>query len=380
MDDAFGGAQTIPVKLGDSVRATFVKNGQDLEDPEYLELPVNLPPVGDSDDAIRTALINFITVTGVNSAPGFIVERMSQFWAQTGIRFSLAGEPSTVTPVKNALIVSGNGSDLGFGRTGTLDVKVIKGERTVPIQITFGRDDDSGVVATRLAEAISNNGFSATAYANLLPSNIAGDEQVIIVDRGTQVLFADEISTNGSLTFFDPTDADRDDLFDPNDRYLDYTNSISDFDLHVLALNFGDTDPSTIDIIAFPNIPFAGLPLTLGIAWSDTRMNSAPGLQNVFALRQPHADGDDTWFPYTAAHEVGHILFADPRPGAPYHFPDPTNLMRDNNEYPDTKEIHDTIDGPKRLTELPFQDQPGQQGLARTESGPNTTPAILRKQ
>ncbi len=108
-------------------------------------------------------------------------------------------------------------------------------------------------------------------------------------------------------------------------------------------------------------------------------MAYAPGLQNVFALLGSRADDDDQYFPYTPRTKLDTSFSLTPRPGLPGHFPESTNLMRDNTAYDDGRELHDTVDGPKRLTELPFMSQPGQHVVARTESGPDTTPPILRR-
>ncbi len=140
---------------------------------------------------------------------------------------------------------------------------------------------------------------------------------------------------------------------------LDLSDNVDDLEDSLLALNFADDDPSTIDIIIVPNLGAAD-----GLTFTDIVSSVRPALQNVSfieATAVPPTPGRDT--SHVPGHEVGHI-FLDGFDEV--HSMVPTNLMFGSNLF------DSTVQAPKRLTDTQHRD-------SRRLSGPTTIPPLLRK-
>jgi hypothetical protein len=363
-DEDYLPEQTILVKLGDTVRATILLNNQENG---FIEMPVGRPPAENGRNAIRTVDVNWTTIQGAGSKPAYIVNRMSEMWAQAGVKFNLVAS-KTVTPVTNVLIVSGDGSDLADVPfvTGSLSVNVIKdGNPPVPVSITFTHGDGAEAVAHRLATALTQAGFNSSAFRNGIADPQSPGEWIIRVCKGQQVYFADEISSNGSMKFYDPVDRD----------LLIWSGGFSDLKGHVLGLNFSDDDPTTVEYFGTPytTMGVPGNSDTKGVSRNTTALSGIPGWANTAFLIQAASDDSESW-PKTPSHEMGHILMQGPL--VIHWVYDSSNIMDSSQPGPDT------ITYRKRLT-----DEGGysnavyvpQHSYVRQISGEGADPQLLKK-
>ena len=221
-DDEYRGDRTILVKLNDIVRATLVLGGRDRC---RTELSVGRPPAEDGTKAIRTTDIHFVTLTGVSSDTNTTVDRMSEDFAQIAIRFNLKSS-TTVTPVTNVVSIRGTAGSNGQL---TLDITP-QGGSQASISAAVSTSDTAEQMASILATAISSHeGLSASHHRHQ-------NEWLVLVNKGQDVTFANINSTTTGVVFAEPP--------------LNFTDDIDLLEGSVLGLNFKDTAPKSITIIA----------------------------------------------------------------------------------------------------------------------------------
>jgi hypothetical protein len=174
-DDEHLAHQTVLVRLQDVVRAALMLEGRELRS---IELPVGRPPAEDGLNAVRTAHVHFVTLEGTNSDPETTVERMSEDWAQVGIRFRLMSK-ETVAPVNNALVVA---HDRLQPRSGTLCFEVIPAAGasrvvTIPVQAA----EDGRQVAQKISARLAALGHEPNVYPH------RGKRTVVMIHRSRGV-------------------------------------------------------------------------------------------------------------------------------------------------------------------------------------------------
>jgi hypothetical protein len=193
-------------------------------------------------------------------------------------------------------------------------------------------------VATQLAAEIAANvGLTATAHRHQAMF-------IVLVNRGNEVAFANIASTTPSVLFQEPA--------------LNFTDAINLLEGSVLGLNFNDSDPTTIDMIAVENIPVLGV---LGATGGDFLAANLPGWHNVAIVGERAVDPTNL-SPFVAGHEVGHAIFDG---GNGIH-----NTTNPQNLFQPAVSPADTIGATKRLDDA-------QNTRARLLSGPATVPALL---
>jgi outer membrane protein OmpA-like peptidoglycan-associated protein len=340
VDDAHLAHQTAKVRLADNVFAMVLVGGNRLG---TLTLPVGRPPAENGPKAIRTADINFVTATALPTDPVTTVARMSENWAQVAIRFNLVGQ-RTVVPVRNVLEIDfPEGGRQTAAANGSLTVDITPAgaaaaDRVIALVTAGDRDQ---VIAQKLAAQISKKtGLAATAHRH-------NDQFLVLVNRGTNVAFANTGTTVAGLVFREPV--------------LDFTNDITLLEGSVLGLNFADQNPSTIDVIVVGNVPLLPPQNLNGAAGGDSVSANLPGWHNVAIIQQAAADGSAP-LALVPGHEMGHVLLDG---GPEIHSTIATNLMNKSS-------TPDAIGGSKRL-------RAEQNTTARTQSGPATVPALLHK-
>jgi outer membrane protein OmpA-like peptidoglycan-associated protein len=331
VDDAHLAHQTPLVRLADTVLATLDLNGQ----RPRIELQVGRPPSEDGPKAIRTVDIHFVTLQGVASDPAATIANMSRDWAQLAIRFNLASQ-ETVTTVTNVLTVDGASI-----QNGQLSVDITpQGGTATTVTSAISNGDTDEVIARNLAAAISAQpGLTASHHRH-------EDLFIVLVNRRREVSFANIASTVASVVFQEPA--------------LNFTDEINLLEGSVLGLNFGDNNPSTIDIIAVGSVPI--LVTLSGATGGDFLAANLPGWRNVSIMRQEAVQTNPGADRFVAGHEMAHALLDG---GNPIHSPTVTNLFR-------ATVTPDTIGGTKRLDD-------GQNTTARANSGPATVPPLLLK-
>jgi len=341
VDDAYLAHQTVLVQLEDIVSATLILDGKVVTS---TELPVGRPSSENGPKAFRTVDINFVTLQGTNSNPQLTVDRMSEDWAQVAIRFNLLSS-STVTPVTNVLAIAGTANN-----SGQLTVDIApQGAQPIRVTAQIANDDTDEKMAQKLSAAIdANKDLSADYYRSLMTPNPEVYAYLIIVNKGKEINFNNIQSTVGTNILADATDE------------LNFSDNISTLEGNILGLNFKDNDPKSIDMIAVGKILVAG-----GRAYTgrDGTASVAEGFDNTTIIREEAVDTNDSGFPFTAGHEVGHALFDVDDTG---HLNVLTNLFRGGTS------TLDSISASKRLTS-------DQNNLARQESGSSTDPPLLQK-
>lgn len=330
-DDEFQGNQTILVKLGDSVTATMISGGPSIS----TSLQVARPPSETGPKAIRTADVHFITLRGVNSAPATIVNRMSEDWAQLAIRYRLTAA-ETVDTVKNVLSVTGTAAS-----NGRLEVDITPtGGARQRVTIPVSTGDTQEQISARLAAGISTKpGLTATDHRH-------NTERLVLVNKASQVTFARLRNNVTGVVFTEPA--------------LDYTDDISLLEGSVLGLNFRDADRRVMTMIAVTDITVLGS--SHAATGGDYLLSNLPGWHNVAILREFSVDGDDSTYPVTAGHEMGHALFNIGNAG---HHSTSTNLFATSASPIDPE----TFAARKRLDDA-------QNTLARNNSAGSANPIL----
>ena len=354
-DDEYLEEQTILVKLGDTIRATVLVDGNVADS---TTLPVGRPASENGLKAIRIGYINFIELPGLSPSlppqPETTVDRINEDWAQVAIRFDLAGA-STIDPVANVITVKNRAGTASAD--GTASVTVAPGQGTpTPVMINIFAGDTEEQIAQRLASEISNTvpGVTAQHYPHRTQNE---DFWFVLVDKGNNVTFSN-ISSDPADVFIQP----------PALNYRD-EDKIDFLAGNVLGLNFKDDDARTIDMFAVPN---GALPGAYGRAGHDEHQFTLPGWQNTILIIESAVNGNDASNPLTAGHEVGHVLFDGlfdgSDPASPGHSPDPQNLMSVGSQ---GGELEDFREG-KRLTNEQNED-------ARTDSATPTPVPLLHQ-
>lgn len=181
--------------------------------------------------------------------------------------------------------------------------------------------------------------------ASLLNSN----QHIVMVNARRNMGFANLASSVPTLVFQVPL--------------LNFGDGLSFLEGSVLALNFGNPNRSIIEIFAVSNNLVVG---ARGRAGADVHANGLPGWHNRAFLIKNAVDFDDALLPFTAGHEVGHILL-NAFGTFPVHHPTSTNLLKSGTD------TVDTINASKRLDDA-------QNSRARAQSGPGSPGPLLLNQ
>jgi hypothetical protein len=169
----------------------------------------------------------------------------------------------------------------------------------------------------------------------------------VVVNRGSDVNFRN-LQTVPGVTFTEPT--------------LNVNDGITPIEGSILGLNFEDTDDSSLDYIAVPNGDVLN-PGTLGATGGDYLQSNLPGWHNLCIIREDCVDTSDAGWPILAGHEAGHAIFDIDNGG---------HSLNPNNLFFATATSVQSYNAPKRLTDAQNLD-------ARTDSGPGTPNALLKK-
>lgn len=348
VDDAHLAHQTVKVRLADDVAAIVLVGGNRFG---ALTLPVGRPAAENGPKAIRTVDVNVVTATALATDPATTVARMSENWAQLAIRFNLAGQ-STVTPVRNVLSVdfAAGGQTAAANGSLTVDITPAGAGAAIRVITLVAAGDSDQVIAQKLAAQISTNaGLAATSHRH-------DNQFLVVVNRGTNVAFANVATTVVGLLFIVPA--------------LNFTDDITLLEGTVLGLNFADQNLSTIDLIVVDNVPLLPPRNLLGATGGDFLSVNLPAWHNVSIVQQVAADGSAPRS-LVAGHEMGHALMDGGdaiHARAPFQLPTSpiaTNLFQPFN-------TPDTIGGAKRL-------DAEQNTRARARSGPATVPPLLQQ-
>lgn len=383
-DDEVQGDQTLLVRLGDTVTAEVLVDDEVVAE---TSLPVGRPPTEDGDYAIRTAHLRFHTQSGtsppMNTAPQVMTERASEDWAQAGVRFSDIFE-GTFTPKPNALIIDGAAASDGTATSSgyiTLDVGcggAVGRSDFVEQKVAAGQSEQE--IAANLAQTI---GALSTVSAEALRDDFFHSDNtsqwLVVVQCGSGGL--------GTVNFDNVSDGGIQNL--DVDPFMYDPNGWSYSELNLVGYNYGDGQDDTIEVFAIPDSSLQSDDgeITYGLAGTDRTRDRTPGAQNALFITQSALDGIDEHnppsgkigYPFVLGHEIGHILFNnlfDGDDGAG-HTTQCTNLMRNQCGLPPS-EIYGTsrresITASKRLTVEQHLD-------ARVDSGPDTTPPILKRE
>ena len=358
------------MKLEDKVESTLTLDGHDIG---TTVLQVGRPPSETGPNAIRTVDVNFVTLAGVSSNPQLTIDRMSQDWAQAGIRFNLLNPNATpVAAPNNVLWISGSAT-----AAGSLSVKLSSNSGTTfssPITIPVTVGETAEGMARDLSGTIGRTvGFASTfSYFH----NPFLDGYMVAVNpgaTGSAVRFA-ALAASAGVTFNAPS--------------FNYAN---DFDLdtieaNVLGLNFRSATPNILNVFAVPNVGFSYTDTTPGqrptqvklraFTVGDWRSTNEPALVDVVMIPEKAADTPDAGEPFAAGHEAGHALLDAPDTihFGPGHLGDPVNLLRLGipGGRAEGLGVKETYEANKRLTE-------DQQAGARAASSPGTSHPLLQK-
>jgi hypothetical protein len=339
-DDEFQGDQTILVRLGDVVKATVLLGDKQLA---QIDLPVGLSRKIQAQEAhdtphiykntILTARVNFITLEGVNSAPETIVARLSEDWAQAGVRFVLARRPATVPLVENVFDVFCPKAAWQAPVADEFTIRATSKGRTADIGCQIDVGDSITDVSAKLVKAFRNAGFGdqrTTGWYRCYAHYVT-----VMVKKGEDVQFA----------FLD-RDAGG---FQLRRAGLNLRGGAWGLkELEALALNVRDEDKETIDIVALPEVQL--IVSARDGAWAvgyGEHTIASPALVNISFLTERCVDFDDATHPTTAGHEMGHVLGDTSKEDGLQHTPDATNLMYSNKSAPNGPEKYHSS---KRLT------------------------------
>lgn len=367
-DDEYLGHQTVLVMLGDTVQASVIVNGEKQGSP--IALPVGMPSDSNSSYAVLTADLNFFIQEGLEATvqPDTTVKRMNEDWAQAAIQLE-RNTTSTFSLVDNILTIRTRGA---VDTNGELMLTLQReGHSPSPISINFETGDTAADLAQSLADTIEAT-LKVPAEASIYYTSRCAPPNgchrwIVMVDKGTgkDVIFSDmrTVPAVPQLSMGTPKLKKQDVIFDQLWR-------------NIIGLNYKDADPTTIDIfvVADTLLPddheVDGKKVKVnGIASSNSYVSRKPGLQNTIVIVSEAADGNDEYLPFTASHEVGHVLFNGPFPGSiGGHHADPTNLMfqyaRPSGE--------ENYRGRRRLTQAQIYD-------ARQDSGVDAGSSILKR-
>ena len=347
VDDAHLAHQTVKVRLADDVAAIVLVGGNRLG---ALTLPVGRPPAENGPKAIRTVDVNVVSATAAATAPATTVARMSENWAQLAIRFNLAGQ-SRVAPVRNVLSVDFPAAGQTAAANGSLTVDITPagaGPATRVITLVAAGDSDQ-VIAQKLAAQISTNaGLAATSHRH-------EDQFLVVVNRGTNVAFANVATTVAGLLFIVPV--------------LNFTDDITLLEGSVLGLNFADgtraRSTSSLSTMCRARRKLAGR------NGRGLPRRPAPRLAKVSSVIRAWRLTGRADLPLRRARDGPRLVQRRQRHPRRAAFqlptsPIPTNLFRAGNS------AVDTIGSSKRL-------DAEQNTRARTESGPATVPPLLQQ-
>jgi len=354
-DDEYGGDQTVRVELGDTVVAQLVLDGRETD--YSIELPVGRPPSEQSACSILTSTVNFNTSDEVEltTKPLITLDRMNEDYAQAGIRFELGTTASfSTTAGIETLAVSHFGS--GLARSTSINIDLVVDADTIS---SFSSAQGGNRFANLIDNAVSD--LNARAGRALVHSYRHWDPHVetdnyetyVLVFSGYDSLRISEItSSSNSLLIQSPL--------------LNYKSEWNLLERHLISIENRDSSLSTVDYFVAPNKYMRS---RNGEAVSDIYAEYLPGLQNTGFIVESAANGDDRSYPFTAGHEMGHILMD-------YYFPGATQGHSSNTEnlmfgYAALDEL-ENLRARKRLTPEQIDDM-------RKDSGPDTTPPLLQR-
>ncbi len=357
-DDEVAGLQTVRVELGDTLRVSAWTGSLRLGNS--VELSVG-DPQGVTEDAVATGRLRFVELAGVAHSVNTdeSTRRVSEDWAQAGIRFDLSGLALADT-VSNALVLYNPGYDPATGaghvvpNDGTIRVAVVPelGDTTF-VHLDVSRDEDLDIVAQQLANEI---GMELPGAFSARHNDGSVRKGIVVAGKGLRTEFvwdvgSTDIRIERHLINFDTLSTDKYQL-----------------SLNIMGLNYKDEDDATVDVIALGP---GTLSLTNATARSggdnDSRRYWTPGISNTVLIRSRALNGDDHQQPVTLGHEIGHVLFDEEFAGdnESNHSVDFVNIMSIPFFI-----IDEQPDGRKRLT-------PIQQNDARTDSGSATPVPLL---
>ena len=334
-DDAHAGNQTINVKLGDTVRMTLVVDNDDLA---HIELPVGLPPSESSTKAIRTVDTRFVKLkygdVENQASSDTLIGRMNRVFAQGAVRFNEI-ENTAKGPVKNIFAIDGIASatgDLSLSWQYTDSTGGITPDST---EVSIPVGSNPGEIAQLIASAINDKvgNTVAVGYHTLY----TGSKNIghVVIDKGQEVIYFQAVvdSVPGTVVSVPSSD-----LLNDGD-----VNSIHT--LALLALNYGDGDPGTMDVFIVDEVSGAGGEGGRGMALPYYYTGSSSPIVGGYCIRLS-ASKNDEYDSFIAPHEAGHIVLDEEHPNLT------SNLMRDGGYI----ETVDAVDAHKRLSDGQIED------------------------
>jgi hypothetical protein len=352
VDNVYRAHQTFLVKLGDTVRATLDLPGA----TGSVELPVGRPFSENGSKAIRTANINFTKLNGVTATtdPQAAIDRICENWAQLGIRCTLSNQ-QTLAKVNNILHISGSAN-----AAGQLKVKIVNNQTSgagVNITANIANGDSPEQMAAKLRDAIIAQGLNNVA------SYDHDQDALVLVGKGQNASFFNIESTVTSVQFVEPPLVTMDD--------------VTTLEGAMLALNFRDSDPTTIELIAVQPVGIGGNG-AFAASVGDQLGAVYAGWKNLIIAKGISATLAPPQYPMVLGHEFGHVIMNDY--SNVQHHPDTTNLLY----YLASEDVSNgakAYKGAKRLTAGGTPPDGNQNERARNESGPTSSaPILLKKQ
>ena len=324
-DDEWLGFQSIPVRLGDTVRFRAERTTDTGPEPiGEIQYRAGDAPSSRSEDAIRRVDLAWQTYrradgTVLASAPSVATQRASEDWAQAAVYFATASERTfTSASIQNATQIVVTGEPVGNDPTprttapGEIRVRVaLPGNPESVVNYGAGASgaDIAQLLALDLASKVGRLGVTALGVTD----GIDDDESfgVLVVGRVSQV--PDGISAL----------SDRDEVFlVPGLPDLDNTRLGSRV-AYAATLAVKDEDPGSVDVVVVPvttinegeptgSVPGQTTTTINATAFPDADQVGFPflseGRANALLIRPESVNGDDRRFPMTLGHELGHVL------------------------------------------------------------------------
>ena len=253
-------------------------------------------------------------------------------WGQCGFAWGpRADDVRVVDPPRGALLEIGCHGGLPAG--GGALALVVRG-RTLKLSLRPG--EGPGSVATRLAQELRRRGVDVTVTENPTTEQSAGPSYDVLVPAGRSGPLL-RLPDDGALST-DPTlgvCAGELDLGDGLDHFEDETARAGSLEERALLRGLVDADPATIDVVLVPYFSGRGRIGESFIGEGSSSLESLVILDRAGVRASVRSS--------TLAHEIGHVLLA--QPGHPDDFgkDTPDRLM-------DADASDPTAFGPRRLT------------------------------
>lgn len=376
-DDEVAGLQTIRVAIGDVVRWTAETSDGSLTRAVWT---VGKFADTSSMDAAVSVPVRWIVSHGLEVSPNTLgaTTRAGRIWSQAGVR--LDWEANIVADRLNNVIELDHLdlTDITHQVTTADTLWITVDSVPVPPVPAYAGESISNV-GNRLVAALGDAGFPARVvhHAEFIPSTPPSgsrhDIRTLVQLTGGPRF---DIATTPTLGGLEARArrVSSESLALLSNRAASQENRERTFrvETHVLALHYGDNDPSTIDFVVVPDTMSTLGTMTAGRAYPDSLFSvSMPTLVNTAVVIASAANGSDrpsfstpadpnrTWWGHgsVVAHELGHLLLDS----GEHHLTDGSNLMADSTALVTTSHEH-SPDGPKRLTGIQHQ-------RVRTRSG-----------